>query len=120
MKNFSYYDEKLTDDLKPIAIWVEDLFAGRTNMLPPTIDKPIYAKQLMFMIRNNFTVTSFNEQHLRVIVHHLRHKSETPILSSHKGYYTSSDKKEIQKVIDSLEIRANGVLSAARGLRRFT
>lgn len=119
MKNHQYYENKIHEHLRPIMMWMDDLFSGRTAHPQPTKENPITTKELIQIIRPSFSAPSFKSQHIRVIVHHLRFNSGVAILSNNTGYYTSSDQEEIQQVIDSLHARAEGIKQAAHALTRF-
>lgn len=119
MRNHEFYENKVHEQLKPIMMWMDDLFSGRTTHSQPTKENPITTKQLIEIIKTSFTAPSFKSQHIRVIVHHLRFNSGVAILSNNTGYYTSTDKEEIKQVIDSLHARAEGIKQAAHALTRF-
>jgi hypothetical protein len=119
IENFEHYNVKLSDDLKPVVIWIDDLFAGRTKYDVPTKAKPLKAEVIMKAVRHIFDRPGFCSAQLRHIVNHLRQTGSAPILSNQKGYYTSQDQLEISSNVRSLEQRANGILNAANGLKRF-
>jgi len=119
MRTHEFYQNKVQDHLKPIMMWMDDLFSGKTTHPQPTKENPITTKQLINIIKPSFSTPSFKSQHIRVIVHHLRFNSKVAILSNNTGYYTSTDKKDIQEVIDSLHFRAEGIKQAAHALTRF-
>lgn len=119
IENFEHYNVKLKDDMKPIVIWFDDLFAGKTKYDVPTKQKPIKADVLIRAVQHIFSKPQFCSAQLRHIVNHLRQTGSVPILSSQKGYYTSQDQLEITSNVRSLEQRANGIINAANGLKRF-
>lgn len=119
IENFEHYSVPMSDDLKPIAIWLNDYFAGKTKFSKPTQQKPIKADTLIKAIKDIFSHGSFNGVMLRTCVNHLRQTGSVPVLSNSKGYYTSDSNETILSNIRSLEQRASGIQNAADGLRRF-
>lgn len=53
---------------------------------------------------------------LRKMVNHIRCNGLLPVIATPKGYYVSHNPEVIQKQIQSMRDRANGILAAAAGL----
>lgn len=56
---------------------------------------------------------------LRKLINFIRRHGMAPIISTSRGYYTSWDKQDILDQINSLNDRAEGILAASQGLKRF-
>lgn len=56
---------------------------------------------------------------LRKIMNHVRIHSIAPILANSNGYWFSNDANEIQEQIISLKERADAILAAGNGLKKF-
>jgi hypothetical protein len=119
IENFEQYTTTLTDEMKQVVIWLDDLFAGKTKFDKPSKQKPLKAEILVRAIKDIHKINSFSQASLRHIINHLRQTGSTPILSCQKGYYTSDCKGEILSNVRSLEQRAKGIQNAADGLKRF-
>lgn len=59
------------------------------------------------------------EPRLRKITNFIRSEGILPIIATHKGYYTSTDKETIRKQIQSLEQRRDAINVAIQGLQKF-
>jgi len=56
---------------------------------------------------------------LRKMINFIRSNGMAPIIANSNGYFMSWDQQEILDQINSLNNRAEGILSAAAGLKRF-
>lgn len=83
-----------------------------------TKKNPIKANEIILGLKNNWGI-DLKPVRLRKIINYYRVNSVLPIMSSSKGYYVSYDKKEIEKMIDSLGQRATSIMSAGLGLQRI-
>ena len=59
------------------------------------------------------------EPYIRQWISSIRRNSKCPILSNSRGYYYSSNKKDIQDQIYSLRLRAQAIMDAADGLEKL-
>jgi hypothetical protein len=116
---FEKHTQPLTPDQHIVVKWLDDLFSGKTSYDVPVGSKPIKGTTLVNAISALFSLPKFGESTLRKCINTLRKTGTTPILSNSNGYYTTRDKDEIRKNIESLEQRANGILAASHGLKRF-
>lgn len=120
IENFEEWTEEFNQDLLPIAQWVDDLFSGKSKWQRPTSAKPIKSPVLVRAVKDIFSLKSFNGVKLRSVINYLRQNGSVPIGSNSKGYYVCTTAEEIDSNIRSLQQRANGIMIAADGLRRFT
>lgn len=56
---------------------------------------------------------------LRRIVNHIRCNSLAPICATNQGYFITRHADQIEEQIKSLEERANAILEASNGLKKF-
>ncbi len=61
----------------------------------------------------------FSEVRLRKIINYIRSNSILPVIATSEGYYTATDKQDLQDQINGLNERANAIKNAAKGLERF-
>lgn len=85
---------------------------------------PIHAGELLTIL--NFYIESLenkskklSEDRLRIIINKIRQSGLLPVISGYHGYWIDKDKLKIVQMAESLESRANSILSAARGLRNY-
>ena len=82
-----------------------------------TINNPIKSESIVqAMKEKGYKITG---ERLRKIINYIRSNSLLPIIGTSRGYYTSNDKDEILKQINSLNERANSIQQCAEGLQRF-
>ena len=78
---------------------------------------PIKSEDIVKGMANaGYTLTGVR---LRKIVNYIRSNAMLPVIATSKGYFTSTDKDEIEKQILSLKERANSILECADGLKVF-
>lgn len=61
----------------------------------------------------------FTEVRLRKIINYYRSNSILPIISDSEGYFVSYEKKDLEKVIKSLDQRSNSIKRSSEGLKKF-
>lgn len=115
--NFENITNELTDMEKMILPYVISAFSKRKK------DNPIKAPEIIKKMNVWFKEQNWNlkmsEPRLRKMSNHIRTHGLLPLISTTKGYYTSEDKEEIKKQIESLEQRATSIKHSADGLRVF-
>jgi len=116
--NFEGITYELTKEEKMLIPILITGFKSHTKQNPikaPNIIKKIneyiYTEKLGF--------SKMTEARLRKIVNYIRTNSMLGVIATSKGYYHSTDKKEIEQQIESLIERANGIYAAAFGLQNF-
>lgn len=115
--NFENYTYELTEEEKPLTLFVANLF------LLCTKDKPILAPEVVkqvndYIQKNNLNI-NFSEPRLRKMVNFIRTNGILPLIARSKGYYVSYNLKEIENQIQSLKQRANSINNCAYGLEYF-
>jgi len=114
--NFENITSDLTDEEKKIIPILIKGFNSHSK------ENPIKAPQIVKCInekKENYNIKSFSEVRLRKLCNFIRSNSLIPLISTSEGYYVSYNKEEIHKQIESLNQRANAILSSANGLTKF-
>lgn len=61
----------------------------------------------------------FSDVRLRKIINYYRSHGVCPVCSTSDGYFITFENKVLQSQVKSLEERANGILIAAKGLKKW-
>lgn len=62
---------------------------------------------------------NFSEVRLRKMVNAIRTNGVLPLIATDKGYYTTTERAELEKQILSLRERANSIMRCATGLQKI-
>lgn len=75
----------------------------------------------LYIMENGFVgdFVPMNGVRLRKFVNYLRKNSILPVIGVKNGYFVNYQQEELENQIKSLTERANGILVAAEGLKRF-
>ena len=114
--NFENITKELTND--EIRMYIQPLFNGfKTHTIQNPIKADIVCQKMNAYLTNRYggRCKYFSGAKLRKCVNYIRSKGLLPIIATNKGYYTSTDKKQIK----SLEERANSIRKCAQGLKKF-
>lgn len=115
--------EEITNDLTQEELKVVELllkgFAGRKKENPIKGPEAVESINKFIVDKPEYNGYRFTEPRLRKCCNYIRVKSLLPLVATAKGYYVSYDKEEIKSQIQSLEDRANSILSSANGLKKF-
>lgn len=87
-----------------------------------TKDNPIKAGEIvknMNLYAEKNALPKMNDARLRKCVNHIRTNGLLPVIATSNGYYTSTDRAEIESQIKSLRQRASSILRCADGLGTF-
>jgi len=115
--NFELITPELSDDefrLIPYLVAGFRLHPKSDPIKSPLIVEAINSKKEAWGIKGKFT-----DVRLRKCVNYIRSKGMIPLIATSDGYYTSWDKADIQKQIQSLHERASSILTCAEGLKLF-
>ena len=102
------------------------LTAEETAILPTLINLfnnydytiPIKSHEIVNMLKNNHDI-EITGARLRKLVNFIRSEGMLPLIATSKGYYVSHNKAIVKSQIQSLTDRADGIMNAANGLRKF-
>lgn len=115
--NFEEYTQDLNSDEHKLVPILVSAFKQRT------INNPIKAPEIIQRVNQYLNEKSMGfkltEPRLRKIVNHIRTNSLLPLIATSKGYYYSTERKDIIDQIESLEQRANSIARCALGLKKF-
>lgn len=117
IENFEEITEPLTVDdekLVPVIITGLKLRSKLNPIKGGDIVVRLNADRLKYGVKSKITEARF-----RKIINHIRLNGLLAVIATSKGYYTTEDPEEIRSNIRSLEDRANAILGAADGLRKF-
>jgi len=80
----------------------------------------VKASDIVKGINSHYNLTfKFTEVRLRKIINYYRSNSIIPIISDSEGYFVSYEKKDLEKVIKSLDQRSNSIKRSSEGLKKF-
>ena len=104
------------DEKKLIPIIISGLKLHYENepITAPEIVRKINERSEVYNLSRKFT-----QARLRKIIHYLRENSLLPVIATSKGYFISYNKVTIRSQINSMNERANSIINAANGLKKF-
>lgn len=107
--------EEITEELTQEEYTLVDvLIAGFSKR---TSQNPIKAPEIIRkMQEGGYKITG---PRLRKLCNYIRRNGLLPLIATSSGYYCSTDPVDIQKQITSLQERAEGILAASNGLKKF-
>lgn len=120
--NFEELTETLTEKELILLPYVEKAFGKITCKASATKSNDLCERINMLYVQDNGMDKFYipmNGIRLRKFVNYLRTNKMLPIIGTSEGYFVTYIPEEIEKQIKSLTERANGILSAAEGLKRF-
>lgn len=80
-------------------------------------DNPIKEPQIIAALKKKGS--KLTGPRLRKLCNYIRSNSLIPLIATSKGYYTSYDREEIRRQVQSLYDRANAIVDSAEGLKKF-
>jgi predicted glycosyl hydrolase (DUF1957 family) len=115
--NFEEITASLTEEEKDLIRVLVLSFSKRTAENP--IKAPEIVKSVNDYLERNNKKQNFNEVRLRKSVNYIRVNGIIPLIATSNGYYTSYNRAQIVKQIESLRERASAILACADGLNKF-
>lgn len=111
--NFEHITRELSADEKkllPIII---------KGLLKKKVINPVKAPEIVSGINTRFGRKVISQARLRKLINLIRSKGIIPVIATSRGYYVSYDKEVIKSQVRSLNERAEAIVSAADGLKKF-
>ncbi len=113
LTNFEDQTYELTDSETTILPLVIAGFSRYTK------ENPIKEAEIIKRFNAHGYSVKLTGVRLRKLVNYIRSNSLLPLIATSKGYYISNDIEEITKQINSMQERANSIVMAANGLKKF-